>query len=70
MLRRRQRTGPCACSDARPACRTRAVRGPASSGRRRERDEQLAVQWHRNASTVQTWKISWNPNRPGRGWAA
>src|SRR5690606_18076955 len=26
-----------------------------------------AVQWHRNASTVQTWKISWNPKRPGQG---
>ena len=27
----------------------------------------LAVQWHRNASTVQTWKISWKPKCPGHG---
>ena len=26
-----------------------------------------AVQWQRNASTVQTWKISWNPKWPGQG---
>ena len=26
-----------------------------------------AVQWHRNASTVQTWKISWKPKWPGHG---
>ena len=25
----------------------------------------VAVQWHMNASTVQVWKISWNPNVPG-----
>ncbi len=27
----------------------------------------VAVQWHMNASTVQVWKISWNPNLPGNG---
>ena len=26
-----------------------------------------AVQWHRNASTVHTWKISWKPKWPGHG---
>ena len=27
----------------------------------------VAVQWQRNASTVQAWKISWNPKTPGNG---
>ena len=27
----------------------------------------MPVHWLRNASSVQAWNTSWNPNRPGNG---
>ena len=49
--------------------RTRRGPGPLTGALdgRRGRNDEIAVQWQRNASTVRAWKISWKPKRPGNG---
>lgn len=54
-----------AAGRAGPAMRGRGIVQRSATGS--SATSSAAVQWHRNASTVNEWKISWNPNTPGTG---